>query len=379
MVRSVRSRIVESAVKEMLLAGEPAARSATPDHGLQRFGRNRIVRRWLQGDEPVWRGHCTSVHGPAPRGRLGAGVQAGSGVDRGNVRIRHLVMRERFRRESERGEPGRGRGVSRTAAPDRHQHQGRLVLRIDVQQPVDRFVGIAGHQRGRELKGRRLRQKIGRHAARVPPGMAIGSRLILPGAAPPRARQHQHHRRVGHGGVRAARLDQDSPAIARPQQAQRGVLWLELIDAGRQVFEVGADHVDLDVVERAGARRSAEQDLAARIAPSLGDADRRQQTRQLIPARDPVAADVRSRVRQRGQRRNRRVRQVRRERLARHAGIDLEGQRHVGKVEGVGIGANALPRVLGGLVIVKGPHDFPVNGPRPAIAACSAPPRSRTA
>ena len=178
--------------------------------------------------------------------------------------------------------------MSRTAAPDRHQHQGRLLLRIDVEQPVDGFVGIAGHQRGRELQGRRLRQKIGRHAARIPPGMAIGTRLILPGVAPPRARQHQHHRRVGHGGVRAARLDQDLPAIARPQQAHRGVLRLELIDAGRQVFQVGADHVDLDVVERAGARRTAEQHLAARMAPPLGDADRRQQARQLIPGRNSV-------------------------------------------------------------------------------------------
>ena len=200
----------------MLLAGEPAARSATPDHGLQRFGRNRIVRRWLQGDEPVWRGFGAFVHGPAPRGRLGSGVQAGSGVDRWNVRVRHLVMRERLRRQSERGKPGRGRGLSRTAAPDRHQHQRRLLLRIDVEQPVDGVVGITGHQGGRELQGRRLRQEVGRHAARIPPGVAIGTRLILPGVAPPRARQHQHHRRFGHSGVRAARLDEDLPAIARP-------------------------------------------------------------------------------------------------------------------------------------------------------------------
>ena len=111
-------------------------------------------------------------------------------------------------------------------------------------------------------------------------------------------------------------------------------------------------HVDLDVVERAGARRTAKQHLAARIAPPFGDADRRQQTRQPIPGRDPVAAGVCSRFRQRGQRRNRRVRQIGRERLARHAGIDLEGERHVRKVEGVEIGANALPRMLGGLVVV---------------------------
>ena len=269
--------------------------------------------------------------------------------------------------------------MSGTAAPDRHQHQGRLLLRIDVQQPVDRFVGIAGHQRGRELQSCRLRQEVGRHAARIPPGVAIGTRLILPGVAPPCARQHQHHRRFGHGGVRAARVDEDLPAIVSPQQAQRGVLRLELIDAGRQVFEVGADHVDLDVVERAGARRTAEQHLAARMAPPLGDADRRQKVRKLIPARDPVAAGVRSRFRQRGQRRNRRVRQIGRERLAPRIGIDLEGERHIGKVEGVGIGANALPRMLGGLVVVQGPHDPPVSGARPAIVACSALPRSRTA
>ena len=173
--------------------------------------------------------------------------------------------------------------------------------------------------------------------------MAIGTRLVLPGVAPPRACQDQHHRRFGHGSERAARVDEDLAVVTGPQKAHREVFRLELINTCRQLFQVGADDVDLDVVERTGARRTAEQDLAARNAPTLGDADRRQQARQLVPARNPVAAGARSRFRQCGQRRNRRVRQVRRERLARHVGIDLEGVRHVRKVEGVGIGANALP------------------------------------
>ena len=91
----------------MFLAGEPAARSATPDHGLQRFGRNRIVRRWLQGDE-ARSGEASVPSSMAPRHAAASApvFRQGSGVDRGNVRVRHLVMRERLRRQSERGKPG---------------------------------------------------------------------------------------------------------------------------------------------------------------------------------------------------------------------------------------------------------------------------------
>ena len=127
--------------------------------------------------------------------------------------------------------------------------------------------------------------------------MAIGARLVFPGVAPPRACQNQYHRRFGHGGVCAACIDEGLPVITGPQQAHREVLGMELVDTRRQLLQVGADHVDLDVVERTGTRCSAEQDLAARIAPTLGDADRRQQARELIPAQDPVAAGTRSRLR----------------------------------------------------------------------------------
>ena len=226
-------------------------------------------------------------------------------MGRGDFGIRHLVPRERLCRKSERGNPGRGRCASRPATSDRHQHQGCLLFGIDIEQPVDGFVGITGHQRGRECQGHRLRQEVGRHAARVPPGVAIGTRLVFPGVAPPRARQNQHRRRFDHGAVRAARVDENLPVVTDPQQAQREVFRLELIDTCRQFFQIGADHVDLDVVERAGTRGAAEQDLAARNAPPLGDADRRQQARQFIPARGPVAAGLHSRFCQRGQRRNR--------------------------------------------------------------------------
>src|ERR1700741_5159983 len=66
----------------------------------------------------------------------------------------------------------------------------------------------------------------------------------------------------------------------------------EMINAGWKIWEIGADKIQIDVIQRAGASRGAKQDFSARIFAPSGDAGaEKQNLREGLPrGRDLVIA-----------------------------------------------------------------------------------------
>ena len=102
--------------------------------------------------------------------------------------------------------------------------------------------------------------------------MAVGAVLIFPSIAPVRAGANDGKRRVGNGGFTAGGFKQEAAIIPGAQSAQAELGGREVIDAGRQVGQVAANQIKLDLVERSGTGGSAKVDLAARIIPLSRDA-----------------------------------------------------------------------------------------------------------
>jgi hypothetical protein len=102
--------------------------------------------------------------------------------------------------------------------------------------------------------------------------MTIGPRLILPRIAPVCSRADDRYRRSRHTRLSRCRSRNRAAIIAPPQTPQRKIMRAEVIDSGFQIGQIAADQMQLDLVQRARARRRAKQNLAARILFDLGDA-----------------------------------------------------------------------------------------------------------
>ena len=138
-----------------------------------------------------------------------------------------------------------------------NERDGRFLGRVHVEQLIDRTVGEAHDHARRDALAAGDRQQVRQHRAAVPEGVAIRTRLVLPGIAPPGAGQYYVERRVGDAWLGASRIDQVLPEVAAPKQSQAVVMGAVVIDARRQVIEPATHQVQLDVEQRARARRGA--------------------------------------------------------------------------------------------------------------------------
>jgi hypothetical protein len=195
--------------------------------------------------------------------------------------------------------------------------------------------------------------------ARVPEAMPVGSRLVLPGVAPVRRGARDDHRCAGQIGISPRRLDEDRAIVALAQSAQREVVRVEVIHPGGQTRELARDEVEVDVMERAGVRVGAEQDLSSRIALPLRDPRRQiEDAGQRGEVWSPLAVATRRRGGHGWRDRLERWTVVAWKALRKwdrlQVSVDLERQRLVRPVEEVAARVNAALAVLGGLVILEG-------------------------
>ena len=87
--------------------------------------------------------------------------------------------------------------------------------------------------------------------------MPIGAGLVAEGVAPERAGHDQHDRRLSEARLPSAGRHQNAPQVARAQPAESVVLRGVVVDARRQIRQIGANEVQLQVVVAAGCARGA--------------------------------------------------------------------------------------------------------------------------
>ena len=308
----------------------------------------------------------------APPPRLGAILQARRRVHLPDERVIHLVRGQRpgGQVQGRRPLPGGRRNGLRTA--ERDQAQGRLPVRVEAEQAVDRGVREPHHRPGRDAPGRSRGHAVGQHGAAVPEAVAVGARAVLPAIAPESRCQHQDGRRMGHGRLAAGRLHQRAPVVPRPQGSQGEPVGGEVIDARIEVGQRTGHRVEVDVVQRARARSRPKEHLAAEIAPPPGDAGaEEQQLPQLLPGDLPEA--FRSGLGDGSQRGRVRRPQVLLQGQRTRGLVHLEGVGLVGPVQGVRTAADARRGVLGLLVVVLRGFGVSVSHKASPVCARSAP------
>jgi hypothetical protein len=88
--------------------------------------------------------------------------------------------------------------------------------------------------------------------------MAIGARLVAPGVAPERAGHRQYDWRLGQARRVAASLDHRAAQVAPAQLAQAVVVGGVVVHARREIRQVAAHEVQLEVVPRPRPARRPE-------------------------------------------------------------------------------------------------------------------------
>ena len=106
---------------------------------------------------------------------------------------------------------------------------------------------------GRDPRRRRDGENVRERGACVPEGVPVGAFPVAPCVAPERARHRQHDGCGGDCRFLPGRLDERGAEVACAYPAQGVVDGAVVVDACREVGEVGADEIQLEVVERAGA------------------------------------------------------------------------------------------------------------------------------
>src|SRR5262245_48287004 len=101
--------------------------------------------------------------------------------------------------------------------------------------------------------------------------MTIGARLVLPSIAPIGRSADDDNGGGGHGGFSSTRLYQNTAVVPGTEPTQSKVVGTEVINSCLQFRQITTDEVQVDMIERTGASRSAKEDLAARIASTFSD------------------------------------------------------------------------------------------------------------
>src|ERR687885_663856 len=107
--------------------------------------------------------------------------------------------------------------------------------------------------------------------------MSVGAGAVTPGVAPEGAGHDQRDRRLSEARLTAAGRDEDTAQVTRAQLAQTVVLGGVVVDARRQIGQIAAHEVQLEVVARARRARGAKLDDSlpdARDVPAVEQAVR---------------------------------------------------------------------------------------------------------
>src|SRR5256712_6620704 len=157
------------------------------------------------------------------------------------------------------GPASRRRAAHRT---DLNELERGFVLSIEAKQPVEVGIHEAGEGTRRQTEAVSGGREVRQHRAGVQVEMAPATPLILPGVSPEDRAEHDGGCAPGEVGL-GGRLGERVAHVAVAQSPEREIARAEVIETRRQVLHVPRGDVDLGLVERAGRRRGAEEDLAA--------------------------------------------------------------------------------------------------------------------
>src|SRR5262249_129980 len=117
--------------------------------------------------------------------------------------------------------------------------------------------------------------------------MPIRPGTILPGVSPICSCTDNRHGSVDSGRFQRCSVSQRSAKVTRPEQSQRIVAWIEVVYASRKAGQIGAYDIQLELVERAGARSGAEVNFTCWIGFLFRDAGRKiQEAREIFYGRN---------------------------------------------------------------------------------------------
>src|ERR1043166_411396 len=157
------------------------------------------------------------------------------------------------------GAVGRRRAAHRT---DPNELERCFVLSIEAKQTVDIDIHEAGEETRRQTEAVSCGGEVRQHRAGVPVEVAPATPLILPRVSPEERAEHDGGGAPGEVGL-GGRLAERVAHVAVAQSPEREIARAEVIETRRQVLHVPRGDVDLGLVERAGRRRGAKEDLAA--------------------------------------------------------------------------------------------------------------------
>ena len=172
--------------------------------------------------------------------------------------------------------------------PNRNQRECYFAFGVEAEQLIDLSVDEPGHNPGRKMRGFGHRQKIGKDGAVIPSEVAIGAGAIFPGVAPVSASTNNYYRSVRNGWIAGRGFDQCLAEVAGSQLAQAELGDAEMVDASRKtgrIFDagqsftrqIGADDVEFDFVEGAGARGGAEKSFSLLVFLAPNDPRREEE------------------------------------------------------------------------------------------------------
>ena len=168
-------------------------------------------------------------------------------------RVERDLRRRKPPREKVEPADGGGGGGLGPGVTQRDERHGGLPGSVDVEQRVDERIGEAQHEFRRDSRRRGDGQDVRERRAGVPEGVPVGALPVTPGVAPERARHGEHDGCGGDGRFLSGRRGERGSEVASAQSAQGVVDGGVVVHAGREVGDVGADEVQLEVVERASA------------------------------------------------------------------------------------------------------------------------------
>ncbi len=166
---------------------------------------------------------------------------------------------------------------------------------------------------------------------------------------------------MSHGRLLPTGADQTGAVVAGSEPAEREILWTEMVDARIEAGQIAADQIEIDVLKRPGAGGGPEERLASRVTPFLGDPGRKQEkASQGFKVGDPARGRSGPGAGEGRQGAHFGRREIRRKRDGVQPRINLEGQRLVFPVEGMGVRPDALCGVFGPLVIISSDLRIPI-------------------
>ncbi len=319
---------------------------AAEDDRLDGLGALRLRRSDGGGRAPGGQG---GRRGP-PRLDLPRVGQVARGVGPRDERVVAGARRERAHRQPQGLERRARARRARARGAERRDRERQLLGLSQVEQERDLAVDEAEQEARWQRGGPGEGQEVGQDRAGVPEEVAVPAVAVLPGRAPGDPGQHEgggarRQRRVG-GGAR-----ERAAVVAGSQPPERELERPEVVHPRRQAVEVAADDVGLDRVEGSRGGGGAQQEGLRVRAQQAGDPGGEEEEAG-EPGEVEVGRSLWRSTRERLDRREPALGEVRRQRERRDGRIVLEGQGLVGPVEILPSSPHALVAVLRAIVVL---------------------------